>query len=128
MTTQERLKQMSVLFVEDEELPRISIGKLLRSRVGSLYVGCSGLEGLELFMAQRPEIVITDLEMAGMGGTELIRRIREIDDTVPIIVTTGYDDDEHRTRLAYRTLIKPIIINELMRAINECIRDHYGSD
>ncbi len=128
MTTQERLKQMSVLLVEDEELPRISIGKLLKRRVGSLHVGSNGREGLELFMAHRPEIVITDLELPALSGNEMIRHILEIDETVPFIVTTGYDDDDHRTEIAWRTLVKPIIFNDLLKAINECVRERYGSD
>ena len=119
--TKERLKQMSVLFVEDEELPRIAIGKLLKRRVGSLHVGSNGREGLELFMAKRPDIVIADLELPVLSGTEMIHRILEVDETVPVIVTTGYDDDDHRTRMACRTLIKPIIFDDLLKAIYDAL-------
>lgn len=128
MTAMERLKQMTVLFAEDEDLPRKSIGNFLKRQVGALDLAANGKEGLELFMAHRPAIIITDLEMPEMNGMEMIRRIREMEESVPIIITTGYDDDEHRCELADRTLIKPIVFSKLLQAIEECIKEHYGSE
>lgn len=128
MTATERLKQMTVLFAEDEDLPRNSIGNFLKRQVGVLDLAENGKRGLELFLAHRPAIVITDLEMPEMNGVEMIQRIRALENSVPIIITTGYDDDEHRCDLADRTLIKPIIFGKLMEAIEECIREHYGPD
>lgn len=126
MTATERLRQMTVLFAEDEDLPRRSIGNFLRRQVGMLDVAENGRQGLELFTAHRPGIVITDLEMPEMNGMELIRAIREMGESVPIIITTGYDDDEHRCELADRTLIKPIIFGALLEAIEECLTERYG--
>jgi DNA-binding response OmpR family regulator len=128
MTAKERMKQMRVLFAEDEELPRRSVGNFLRHQVGSLYVAENGREGLELFMAHLPEVVITDLEMPLMSGVEMIRRIRDMNETVPIIITTGYDDDVHRSDFADRTLIKPIIFGNLLETIESCIEEHYGPE
>jgi DNA-binding response OmpR family regulator len=126
MTATERLKQMTVLFAEDEELPRKSIGNFLKRQVGALDVAENGKQGLELFLAHRPAVIITDLEMPEMNGMEMIRAIRETEESVPIIITTGYDDDEHRCELADRTLIKPIVFSKLLEAIEECIAEHYG--
>ena len=128
MTAQERLKHMTVLFAEDEDLPRKSIGNFLKRQVGALDVAENGRQGLELFMAHRPAIVITDLEMPAMNGMEMVQRIREMEESVPIIITTGYDDDEHRCELADRTLIKPIIFATLLETIEECITEHYGPE
>ena len=128
MTAQERLKRMTVLFAEDEDLPRKSIGNFLKRQVGALDVAENGRQGLELFMAHRPAIVITDLEMPAMNGLEMVQRIREMEESVPIIITTGYDDEEHRCDLADRTLIKPIIFGKLLETIEDCIREHYGPE
>ncbi len=128
MTAQERLKRMTVLFAEDEDLPRKSIGNFLKRQVGALDVAENGRQGLELFMAHRPAIVITDLEMPAMNGMEMVQRIREMEESVPIIITTGYDDEEHRCDLADRTLIKPIIFGKLLETIEDCIREHYGPE
>jgi DNA-binding response OmpR family regulator len=128
MTATERLKLMTVLFAEDEDLPRTSISSFLKRQVGMLDIAENGKEGLELFLAHRPAIVITDLEMPEMNGMEMIRRIREMGESVPIIITTGYDDDEHRCELADRTLIKPIIFSKLLETIEECLTERYGSE
>ena len=128
MTAQERLKRMTVLFAEDEDLPRKSIGNFLKRQVGALDVAENGRQGLELFMAHRPAIVITDLEMPAMNGMEMVQRIREMEESVPIIITTGYDDEDHRCDLADRTLIKPIIFGKLLETIEDCIREHYGPE
>ncbi len=128
MTAQERLKRMTVLFAEDEDLPRKSIGNFLKRQVGALDVAENGRQGLELFMAHRPAIVITDLVMPAMKGMERVQRIREMEESVPIIITTGYDDEEHRCGLADRTLIKPIIFGKLLETIEDCIREHYGPE
>src|SRR5512146_1344889 len=103
MTAAERLKQMTVLFAEDEDLPRKSIGNFLKRQVGTLDVAENGKVALELFLAHRPAVIITDLEMPVMNGMEMIQAIRDMEISVPIIITTGYDDDEHRCELADRT-------------------------
>jgi|GEM_PF-2104538 len=128
MTATERLKQMTVLFAEDEDLPRKSIGNFLKRQVGELDVAENGKVALELFLAHRPAVIITDLEMPVMNGMEMIQAIRDMEISVPIIITTGYDDDEHRCELADRTLIKPIIFSKLLETIEECIKEHYGPE
>lgn len=121
MECAEIIKNMKVLFVEDEQISRETFGRLLSARVGSVHLAANGQEGLELFSRFAPDVVITDLEMPVMNGMEMIRRIRELRHDTPIIITTGYDDDEHATDLANRTLIKPIIFSRLMDALKECI-------
>ncbi|HEY4744713.1 MAG TPA: response regulator [Desulfuromonadaceae bacterium] len=128
MTAGERLKQMTVLFAEDEYLPRKSIANFLKRQVGKLEVAENGRQGLALFMAHRPGIVITDLEMPEMNGMEMVRAIREMETSVPIIITTGYDDDEHRCELADRILIKPVVFGKLLETIEECVAERYGPE
>lgn len=43
------------------------------------------------------------------------------ENSIPIIITTGYDDDQHQTDLADRTLIKPIIFSALLDALESCV-------
>lgn len=116
------MKEITVLYVEDEELPREAICRYLSTKVAAIHSASNGREGLDIFCKINPDVVITDLEMPQMSGVEMIRKIRGMEHCVPIIITTGYDDDEHRTDLADCTLIKPIILNELLSAMELCIR------
>lgn len=122
------LKNLTVLLVEDEKLPRESIGRFLATKVAAVYLAENGVEGLELFRLHHPDVVITDLEMPAMSGIEMIRRIRGMGDSLPIIITTGFDDDQHRCDLADRVLIKPIIFNTLLDTLVSCVRQRSGPD
>jgi len=66
-------------------------------------------------------VVITDLEMPVMNGMEMIRKIRELDHDIPIIITTAYDDDAHYCPEADLTILKPISFMELLQAVKDCL-------
>lgn len=121
MNPNELLKQKSLLYVEDEDIARMSIGTFLRRQVGTLLLAANGSEGLDLYHEHRPSVVVTDLEMPVMNGMEMIRKIREQDDTIPIIITTAYDDEAHYCPEADRTILKPINFMELLQAVQECL-------
>jgi CheY-like chemotaxis protein len=123
MNKSDLLKNMSALFVEDEEMSRATIGRLLSTRFANVFLAENGRDGLEKFSRLHPDVVITDLEMPVMSGMEMIRRIRELGPKIPIIITTGYDDDEHTTDLADRTLVKPIIFSKLLDAVESCVQE-----
>lgn len=126
MSAIEVLKDLTVLLVEDEQFPREAIGRFLQSQVAAVHLAANGLEGLELFSTVQPDVVITDLEMPVMNGLEMIRRIRALSRNVPIIIATGYDDDQHKTDLADRTLIKPIVFSTLLETLESCLREQPG--
>ena len=117
----EELKNMMVLYVEDEEIARLSIGNFLRRQVGDLLLAANGDEGLRLYEEHRPAVVITDLEMPVMNGMTMIRKIRELNHQIPIIITTGYDDESHQCPDADLTILKPISFMELLQAVLDCV-------
>jgi CheY-like chemotaxis protein len=123
MAIDEILKDISVLFVEDDQPSREVFSRLLSARVGCVHQAANGQDGLEIFLRLTPDIVITDLEMPVMNGMEMIRKIRDLGYKTPIIITTGYVDDEHSTELANRTLVKPVVFARLLEALKECISE-----
>ena len=82
---------MKVLVVEDSSFARMAVTKI----VGALLPAAEFLEaadgetGLALFQTMQPDLVLTDLLMPKLTGEELIRSIRQLDATVPIIVMTA---------------------------------------
>lgn len=81
----------------------------------------NGSIGLQRYIEHRPAVVITDLEMPVMNGLEMIRRIRELDNDIPIIITTAYDDEAHACPQANRVILKPIRFMDLVQAVEECV-------
>ncbi len=88
------LKELTILFVDDEDGVRQSYDMLLNMWTKKAYSGSNGREGLELFKEHRPDIVVTDIKMPVMNGLDMIRYIKEIDSEVPIIITTAHQEPE----------------------------------
>src|SRR4029453_6424074 len=55
-----------------------------------LHTASSGEEGLQLFSRLKPNLVITDIRMGAINGLETLRRLRQMDAKVPVILMTAY--------------------------------------
>ena len=115
----ERLRGVSVLYVEDDSLARKYFTKIIGHFFESIYDAANGNEGFELFQAKKPDLVITDLAMPPMNGFKLIRKIREVDADVPIIITTAYREEVDRAEGADAVIFKPV---EKEHLLGEAVR------
>ncbi len=122
------LKESTVVYVEDEQEIRTQITIFLKRRVKAIYEAANGEEGLEKIKEHNPDVVITDIEMPVMNGLEMIKKIRELyDGSKPIIVITGYLDDEHFSSEADIYVYKPIDMYRLVEVIEEVLEKYNGS-
>lgn len=116
------LKEISILYVEDEEFIRDVLCKMLNRFVGKLYVATNGEEGLEIFKSFHPDIVITDIRMPKLDGTEMARRIKDINPDTAIIFITAFGDSDYLERAinlgAQGYLIKPVERDKLIEKLN----------
>jgi len=55
----------------------------------------SGIEGLEAFEKEKPEIVLTDIKMPGMDGIEVLKKVKTINPDAEVIIITGHGDIEN---------------------------------
>ncbi|WP_189936499.1 response regulator transcription factor [Streptomyces sulfonofaciens] len=81
-----------VLLVEDDPAVRKGVELALRHQGHHVSAAASGEEGLGLLASCRPDVVVLDLMLPGIGGLDVCRRIRE-HDQVPIIIVTARGDD-----------------------------------
>ncbi|MBM3215101.1 sigma-54-dependent Fis family transcriptional regulator [Candidatus Poribacteria bacterium] len=79
-----------VLVVDDEAGQRIPLERSLRNAGYETESAANGAEALEAIQSRPVDLVVTDVRMPGMDGRELLRRIREIDAALPVIVITAY--------------------------------------
>lgn len=106
------LNQLTVLFVEDEELAREKLGKILSKLFKEVIPAQNGLDGFEKFRKSSVDLIISDINMPIMDGLEMLKSIREINGEVPIIFTTARNETDNILRAidlsvsAY--IIKPI--------------------
>jgi CheY-like chemotaxis protein len=83
----------------------------------------SPAEGLRRFQAAPYDVVVTDLTMPGVSGIDVVRRIRDHNHTVGVILFTGsaHGLDDERARLQFTVLRKPLEIETLRRAVREAL-------
>lgn len=84
------MENTSILIVDDEVSFQEGLKLFLEDEGYDVHQGYGGREGLSLFDAVNPELVVTDLRMPEMSGIDMIREIRKRDCCVPIIAVTGY--------------------------------------
>jgi len=113
------------LYVEDEDMIRDSIGQLLGSMFKELYTAKNGLEGLEFYQEHHDviDIVITDINMPKMNGLDMLEKIKEINQFIPMLITTAHNDNNflHRSIDIGLTgyVNKPIDIRKLLEVIKK---------
>ena len=91
-----------ILIVDDEDIIVRLLSMSLRSDGYETLTAGNGQEALEVFKAQSPDIVVTDIKMPVMDGLELLKKIKEIDADNEVIIVTGHGDiDSTITALQY---------------------------
>ncbi len=85
-------KQISVLYVEDEDIIREGYSKTLRRYSKELYTASNGIDGLEIYKKYSPDIVITDIRMPKKNGVEMAQEILDINPEQIIIFTTAHTE------------------------------------
>jgi len=79
-----------VLVIDDEEAIRRLFKEALEASGYHVMTAKEGAEALDLVRGGDFDLIFTDLKMSGMDGAEIFRQIREINDSVPVVIITGY--------------------------------------
>jgi CheY-like chemotaxis protein len=86
-------KISKILVVEDEPTLSMVVCEFLRMMNFEVTCVANGVEALDMMCIKKFDLVISDIMMPKMGGIELIRNIRKVKSTLPIIAVTGSDLD-----------------------------------
>ena len=84
--------QKHILVAEDEGLVAMLLEDLLTDAGYRVTVAANGEKALEAWHRDRADAVLTDVAMPKMNGVQLVRRLREIEAALPVLVMTGYAD------------------------------------
>ncbi|MAT69789.1 MAG: hypothetical protein CMJ58_09720 [Planctomycetaceae bacterium] len=109
-----------ILWVDDDPNVAAGLRRLMRRYQVRLIHAYDGMQGYWMAASQRPDVVITDLEMPKWPGMDLVECVNMNDDLrgVPLIVISGYDTPADRRRLAElgvtAVLSKPFVLEQLM--------------
>ncbi|MDD2915747.1 MAG: SpoIIE family protein phosphatase [Gallionella sp.] len=115
------LKGLTVLYAEDDETARDQVAHFLRKKCGGVRLAGNGLEALELYAEQRPDMVISDIMMPEMNGLEFAEIIKQRDPSMPVILVTAFNDATYLHRAidlgVDNYVLKPIDLGKLHAAM-----------
>ena len=114
-----------ILIVDDDAQLRHSFEKILTAEGHKVLMAATGESGLEIVKNDRPEIVVMDVRLPGMGGLEAFKAMHEVDAKLPVIIMTAYgttDTAIEATKLgAFDYLLKPFDIPEMLSNIDKAL-------
>lgn len=120
---------MKILVVDDHAIIRAGLRRLLAEEPGVEVVeAASGRDVLALFKEHRPRLVVLDLNLPGIGGLELIRRLRSEEAATPILVFSMHDDAIFATRALQAGAAGYVSKNAAPEEILEAVRRVAGGE
>jgi DNA-binding NtrC family response regulator len=114
-----------ILIVDDDPGVREVLGSFLEEEGYAIITAEGGEEALKLIHEKRPSLLFLDIFMPGVSGLDVIRQIRTIDRSVPVVMITGYDSDDIARELllsgATDFIRKPIKLEYVKRVVISCL-------
>ena len=119
------MESTQVLLIDDEEEFVSTLTERLQLRAVDATFATDGERGLQLVASGSFHVVILDVMMPGLGGLEVLQRIKEIKPQTPVILLTGHGDEKEAIRGmrlgALDYLMKPVDIEELIIKMHEAV-------
>lgn len=119
-----------ILFIDDEEIVLRSCRRIFAGADYEIDTALSGEEGLSKAINQDYDLVVTDLKMPGIGGMEVLTRLRKVRPDTTVIIFTGYASvDTAREALkngAFDYIPKPFTPEEIREVIKNALEARAG--
>ena len=124
-TIYELLKNLNILYAEDDALTRNNTMKTLSLFTGKIFEANNGADALKLFRQETIHIVMLDYVMPSMDGCTVALEIRKIDSDIPIIITSSFTEKEKLMSVMGLNLVnyleKPVHFNDLMKSLRQSV-------
>ncbi len=119
------MERPKILVIDDEPGPRESLRMILKDNY-EVMLAANPIEGLKLAEEHRPDMVFLDIKMPEMEGTEVLRRIKEIDPDIEVALFTAYaavDSAQQAVRHgAIDYLTKPFSVAEIISVVDRALQ------
>ena len=115
-----------LLLIDDEDDVRYSFKRIFASPDLNLETAASGEEGIEVIRRFQPDLVLMDVRMGGINGLETLRRIRQDDAKLPVIMMTAFGTTQTAIEAmklgAYDYLLKPFDVPKLKQIVADALK------
>ncbi|MGA7144125.1 MAG: response regulator [Desulfobacterales bacterium] len=120
------MEPMKILLVDDEQEFVTTLAERLELRNMKVMIAMSGESALGFVETDPPQVVVLDVMMPGLGGLEVLEKIKAMNSRIQVILLTGHGATKDGIRGmqlgAFDYLIKPIDIDELIKKLNEAVK------
>lgn len=118
-----KLKTTTILIVEDGSDILNLLEYSFKLLMKEIKTAQNGIEALEVLNNFTPSVILTDLNMPNMNGSEMIKQIKRTNPNIPIIVMSGYTNDLDCPELVEAVFDKPANFSDIMAAIAKVTQD-----
>ncbi len=116
-----------VLIVDDDEVCRLYFGDLLSREGYSVNICDDGLQAIQRFNMDRPDVVLMDVRMPNISGNKTLKMMKDIDCKVPVVMMSAYttvDVVVNCMKLGAENMLKkPGDIEKVIRVIDNAIKN-----
>jgi len=114
-----------ILIVDDQYGIRILLTEVLQKEGYTTFQAANGFQAIDITKEQAPDLVLLDMKIPGMDGIEILKRLKQHDETIKVIIMTAYGEldmiQEAKDLGALTHFAKPFDIDEIRKVIREYI-------
>lgn len=114
---------MRILVVDDDDNIRRLYKEELEEEGYEVFLVQSGEEALDSLEGVKPDIITLDIRMPGINGIEVLRKIKEFNSKLPVIICSAYDyKDDFNVWASEAYVVKSSNLTELKETIKRCLK------
>ncbi len=112
-----------ILLVDDEENIRFIYEEEFKEEGYTVITAANGMDALELFSREKPDLVVLDIQMPGLNGIEVLRRMKTMEPSVPIILCSAFPEfkQDLGAWASEEYIVKSSDISQLKEAVSRYI-------
>lgn len=125
MNNLDELKELTILFADDDEIFLNSTKKTLEMLFKQVFVASHGTEALSLYYKMNPNIVMLDIRMGSISGLDVAKEIRQTNKNIPIFIISSYTETQELLEACRLNLVdyitKPFSFQTLLHSFGRCV-------
>lgn len=114
-----------LLIVDDQYGIRILLNEVFQREGYTTFQAANGVQALDIVQKHEPDLVLLDMKILGMDGIEILKRIKEINREIKVIIMTAYGEldmiQETKELGAIMHFAKPFDIDDMREAVRKYI-------
>ena len=114
-----------ILIVDDQFGIRILLNEVFHKEGYQTFQAANGIQALEILTKHSPDLVLLDMKIPGMDGNEILKRMKQIDPEIKVIIMTAYGEldmiQQAKDLGAITHFAKPFDIDDIRSAVREYV-------